>query len=116
MRSLAQRSANAAAEIKQLIERTVTDLESGNAAVQQAGNAIDDMVRRVEGIAALMGDISVASREQSQGLAQVSGAVAEMDTVTQQNAALVEEAAAAADSLHHQAQELRQAVEVFRLA
>ncbi|WP_404992251.1 Cache 3/Cache 2 fusion domain-containing protein [Cupriavidus pauculus] len=116
VRSLAQRSANAAAEIKQLIERTVTDLESGNAAVQQAGNAIDDMVRRVEGIAALMGDISVASREQSQGLAQVSGAVAEMDTVTQQNAALVEEAAAAAESLHHQAQELRQAVEVFRLA
>ena len=116
VRSLAQRSANAAAEIKQLIERTVTDLESGNAAVQQAGNAIDDMVRRVEGIAELMGDISVASREQSQGLAQVSGAVAEMDTVTQQNAALVEEAAAAAESLHHQAQELRQAVEVFRLA
>ncbi|RZT38455.1 methyl-accepting chemotaxis protein [Cupriavidus agavae] len=116
VRSLAQRSANAAGEIKQLIERTVTDLKSGNEAVQQAGTDINDMVRRVEGIAALMGDISVASREQSQGLAQVSSAVAEMDTVTQQNAALVEEAAAAAESLHHQAQELRQAVEVFRLA
>ncbi|GJG96189.1 methyl-accepting chemotaxis protein [Cupriavidus pauculus] len=116
VRSLAQRSANAAGEIKQLIERTVADLKSGNEAVQQAGTAIDDVVRRVEGIAALMGDISVASREQSQGLAQVSGAVAEMDSVTQQNAALVEEAAAAAESLHHQAQELRQAVEVFRLA
>ncbi|SDP44953.1 methyl-accepting chemotaxis protein-2, aspartate sensor receptor [Ralstonia sp. 25mfcol4.1] len=116
VRSLAQRSASAAGEIKQLIERTVADLKSGNEAVQQAGTAIDDVVRRVEGIAALMGDISVASREQSQGLAQVSGAVAEMDGVTQQNAALVEEAAAAAESLHHQAQELRQAVEVFRLA
>ncbi|QET03860.1 HAMP domain-containing protein [Cupriavidus pauculus] len=116
VRSLAQRSANAAGEIKQLIERTVTDLKSGNEAVQQAGNAIDDMVRRVEGIAALMGDISVASREQSQGLTQISGAVAEMDITTQQNAALVEEAAAAAESLHYQAQELRQAVEVFRLA
>jgi len=116
VRSLAQRSANAAGEIKQLIERTVTDLKSGNEAVQQAGTAIDDMVRRVEGIAALMGDISTASREQSLGLGQVSSAVAEMDTVTQQNAALVEEAAAAAESLHHQAQELRQAVEVFRLA
>jgi len=116
VRSLAQRSANAAGEIKQLIERTVTDLKSGNEAVQQAGSAIDDMVRRVEGIAALMGDISVASREQSQGLTQISGAVAEMDITTQQNAALVEEAAAAAESLHYQAQELRQAVEVFRLA
>ncbi len=116
VRSLAQRSANAAGEIKQLIERTVTDLKTGNEAVQQAGTAIDDIVRRVEGIAALMGDISVASREQSQGLAQVSSAVAEMDTTTQQNAALVEEAAAAAESLHHQAQELRQAVEVFRLS
>jgi len=116
VRSLAQRSANAAGEIKGLIERTVTDLKSGNEAVQQAGSAIDDMVRRVEGMAALMSDISVASREQAQGLAQVSGAVAEMDTTTQQNAALVEEAAAAAESLHHQAQELRQAVEVFRLA
>ncbi|REE92561.1 methyl-accepting chemotaxis protein [Cupriavidus plantarum] len=116
VRSLAQRSANAAGEIKQLIERTVTDLKSGNEAVQQAGSAIDDMVRRVEGIATLMGEISVASREQSQGLTQISGAVAEMDITTQQNAALVEEAAAAAESLHHQAQELRQAVEVFRLA
>ena len=116
VRSLAQRSANAAGEIKQLIERTVADLQSGNQAVQQAGTAIDDVVRRVEGIAALMGDISVASREQSLGLGQVSDAVAEMDGVTQQNAARVEEAAAAAESLHHQAQELRQAVEVFRLA
>lgn len=116
VRSLAQRSATAAGEIKQLIERTVTDLKSGNEAVQQAGTAIGDIVQRVEGIAALMGDISVASREQSQGLSQISGAVSEMDISTQQNAALVEEAAAAAESLHHQAQELRQAVEVFRLA
>nr|WP_316157688.1 methyl-accepting chemotaxis protein [Cupriavidus sp. BIC8F] len=116
VRSLAQRSANAAGEIKHLIERTVTELKTGTEAVEQAGEAIDDMVRRVEGIAALMGDISVASLEQLQGLAQVSGAVAEMDSVMQQNAALVEEAAAAAESLYHQAQELRQAVEVFRLA
>ncbi|CAG9182292.1 methyl-accepting chemotaxis protein [Cupriavidus respiraculi] len=116
VRSLAQRSATAAGEIKTLIERTVSDLRTGNEEVQQAGEAIDDIVRRVEGIASLMGDISAASREQSQGITEVSGAVAEMDTVTQQNAALVEEAAAAAESLNHRAQELREAVEVFRLA
>ncbi len=116
VRALAQRSATAAGEVRQLIERTVAEVRTGNEAVQQAGTEIEDIVRRVEGIAALMGDISAASREQSQGLAQVNSAVSEMDAATQQNAALVEEAAAAAESLHHQAQELRQVVEVFRLA
>jgi len=116
VRGLAQRSAGAAGEIKTLIQRTVADVRAGNEAVQQAGAAIEDIVRRVEGIAALMGDITVASREQAQGIALVNGAVNEMDNATQQNAALVEQAAAAAQSLHQQAQELRQAVEVFRLA
>nr|WP_144830674.1 methyl-accepting chemotaxis protein [Cupriavidus gilardii] len=116
VRSLAQRSANAAGEIKTLIERTVTDLRNGNEAVQQAGAAMEDIVRRVEGIASLMADITAASREQSQGIAQVSGAIAEMDGVTQQNAALVEQAAAAAESLDQRAQQLRQAVQAFRLS
>lgn len=116
VRSLAQRSATAAGEIKALIERTVSDLRDGHAAVQQAGSAMEDIVRQVEGIATRMAEISAASREQSQGIAQVSGALAEMDGVTQQNAALVEEAAAAAESLDQRAQQLREAVQAFRLA
>ncbi|UXC35893.1 methyl-accepting chemotaxis protein [Cupriavidus gilardii] len=116
VRSLAQRSATAAGEIKALIERTVSDLRDGHAAVQQAGSAMEDIVRQVEGIATRMAEISAASREQSQGIAQVSDALAEMDGVTQQNAALVEEAAAAAESLDQRAQQLREAVQAFRLA
>ncbi|MGY8526378.1 methyl-accepting chemotaxis protein [Paracidovorax citrulli] len=116
VRSLAQRSATAAGEIKALIERTVNDLRNGNTAVQEAGSAMEDIVRRIEGIAGLMSDISAASREQSLGIAEVSTAVSEMDGVTQQNAALVEEAAAAADSLDQRARQLREAVAVFRLA
>lgn len=116
VRALAQRSASAAGEIKGLIERTVADLRHGNESVQRSGEEIAEIVRRVESLAVVMSAISDASREQSQGIALVSGALSEMDGVTQQNAALVEEAAAAAESLDHRAQELRQAVEVFRLA
>ncbi len=116
VRSLAQRSATAAGEIKALIERTVSDLRDGHTAVQQAGSAMEDIVRQVEGIATRMAEISASSREQAQGIAQVSDALAEMDGVTQQNAALVEEAAAAAESLDQRAQQLREAVQAFRLA
>jgi methyl-accepting chemotaxis protein-2 (aspartate sensor receptor) len=116
VRSLAQRSAAAAKEIKALINRSVEEVQSGNEAARGAGEAMQDIVTRVERIAGLMGEISHASREQSQGIEEVNRAVTSMDEVTQQNAALVEEAAAAAESLRQQAQELRGAVDVFRLA
>ncbi|GCB05372.1 methyl-accepting chemotaxis protein [Ralstonia sp. SET104] len=116
VRSLAQRSAAAAKEIKALINRSVEEVQAGNEAARGAGDAMQDIVARVERIAGLMGEISHASREQSQGIEEVNHAVTSMDEVTQQNAALVEEAAAAAESLRQQAQELRGAVDVFRLA
>ncbi len=115
VRSLAQRSAAAAKEIKELINRSVEEVQAGNEAARGAGDAMQDIVTRVERIAGLMGEISHASREQSQGIEEVNRAVTSMDEVTQQNAALVEEAAAAAESLRQQAQELRGAVDVFRL-
>jgi len=115
VRSLAQRSAAAAKEIKELISRSVEEVQAGNEAARGAGDAMQDIVTRVERIAGLMGEISHASREQSQGIEEVNRAVTSMDEVTQQNAALVEEAAAAAESLRQQAQELRGAVDVFRL-
>ena len=115
VRSLAQRSAAAAKEIKALINRSVDEVQAGNEAARGAGDAMQDIVTRVERIAGLMGEISHASREQSQGIEEVNRAVTSMDEVTQQNAALVEEAAAAAESLRQQAQELRGAVDVFRL-
>ncbi|MBE3033352.1 MAG: methyl-accepting chemotaxis protein, partial [Actinobacteria bacterium] len=116
VRSLAQRSAAAAKEIKVLINRSVEEVQAGNEAARGAGDAMQDIVTRVERIAGFMGEISHASREQSQGIEEVNHAVTSMDEVTQQNAALVEEAAAAAESLRQQAQELRGAVDVFRLA
>ena len=116
VRSLAQRSAAAAKEIKELINRSVEEVQAGNEAARGAGDAMQDIVTRVERITGLMGEISHASREQSQGIEEVNRAVTSMDEVTQQNAALVEEAAAAAESLRQQAQELRGAVDVFRLA
>ena len=116
VRSLAQRSAAAAKEIKALINRSVEEVQAGNEAARGAGDAMQDIVTRVERIAGLMGEISHASREQSKGIEEVNHAVTSMDEVTQQNAALVEEAAAAAESLRQQAQELRGAVDVFRLA
>ncbi|CAJ0795380.1 hypothetical protein LMG19083_02715 [Ralstonia psammae] len=116
VRSLAQRSAAAAKEIKELINRSVEEVQAGNEAARGAGDAMEDIVTRVERIAGLMGEISHASREQSQGIEEVNHAVTSMDEVTQQNAALVEEAAAAAESLRQQAQELHGAVGVFRLA
>ncbi len=116
VRSLAQRSAAAAKEIKELISRSVQEVQAGNEAARGAGEAMQDIVTRVERIAGIMGEISHASREQSQGIEEVNRAVTSMDEVTQQNAALVEEAAAAAESLRQQAQALRGAVDVFRLA
>ena len=115
VRNLAQRSAAAAKEIKELISDSVSKVENGNRQVAQAGRTMDDVVSSIKRVARIMGDISSASREQSAGIEQVGLAVSQMDEMTQQNAALVEEAAAAAESLEEQARNLSQAVAVFKL-
>ena len=115
VRSLAQRSAAAAQEIKTLIGDSVTKVEAGNVLVAAAGSTMDEVVASVRRVTDIMGEISAASQEQSAGIAQVNEAIAQMDAVTQQNAALVEEAAAAAESLQDQAGHLSQVVGVFRV-
>lgn len=116
VRSLAQRSALAAKEIKTLIEDSVTLVENGSQQVQQAGDTMAGIERSIGRVKDLTLSIVEASVEQSSGLAQVNQAVAHMDEVTQQNAALVEEAAAAAESLMEQARFMSEAVSVFRLS
>ncbi|MBH9576789.1 nitrate- and nitrite sensing domain-containing protein [Inhella sp. 1Y17] len=115
VRALAQRSADAAREIKGLIDTSVTRVEHGNRLVDEAGQTIAEVVQQAERLRVLMAQISTASAEQSSGVQQVGQAVSEMDRVTQQNAALVEQSAAAAESLQQQAQQLVDAVAVFRL-
>jgi methyl-accepting chemotaxis protein len=115
VRALAQRSAAAAKEIKTLIEQSVESVESGSALVAEAGKTMAEIVSQVQRVNDLVGEISAASAEQSQGIGQVGDAVAQLDQVTQQNAALVEESAAAADSLKQQAQRLAEVVQVFRV-
>ncbi|MCE4556371.1 methyl-accepting chemotaxis protein [Roseateles cellulosilyticus] len=115
VRTLAQRSATAAREIKSLITASVEQIEQGTTQVDTAGAAMQDIVGSIQRVADIVGEISSASREQSTGVSQVEGAVAQMDQVTQQNAALVEQSAAAAESLRQQAQQLLQAVAVFKL-
>jgi methyl-accepting chemotaxis protein len=115
VRSLAQRSAEAAKEIKTLISDSVERVEQGTQLVDQAGVTMSEIVAAIGRVTHIMGEISAASREQSIGVSQVGEAVAQMDQVTQQNAALVEESAAAAESLRAQARQLVQAVSVFRL-
>jgi methyl-accepting chemotaxis protein-1 (serine sensor receptor) len=116
VRSLAQRSAEAAKEIKGLITASVARVEHGTALVDQAGTTMQEVVTSIRRVTDIMGEISSASGEQSSGVAQVGEAVSQMDQATQQNAALVEESAAAAESLKAQAQQLVHAVAVFRLA
>ena len=115
VRSLAQRSAQAAKEIKGLIEDSVTKVGAGSQQVERAGATMQEIVASVKRVTDIMGEISAASEEQSSGIDQVNRAVSQMDEVTQQNAALVEEAAAAAGSLQEQAQRLAQAVAVFKI-
>jgi len=115
VRSLAQRSAEAAKEIKSLIMTSVTRVEEGTQLVDKAGVTMAEVVSAIRRVTDIMGEISSASSEQSLGVGQIGEAIAQMDQVTQQNAALVEESAAAADSLKTQAHELLQAVAVFRL-
>jgi uncharacterized phage infection (PIP) family protein YhgE len=116
VRNLAQRSAEAAKEIKTLITKSVEQVETGSSLVDQAGRTMDEVVGAIKRVSDIVGEISAASTEQSAGVAQIGQAVTQMDQATQQNAALVEESAAAAESLRHQAQTLVEAVAVFRLA
>jgi len=115
VRNLAQRSAEAAKEIKTLITTSVERVGRGTVLVDQAGSTMSDVVASIKRVTDLMNEVNVASNEQSANVAQVSGAVTQMDRVTQQNAALVEESAAAAESLKQQARDLVHAVAVFKL-
>lgn len=115
VRSLAQRSAAAAQEIKGLIGDSVAKVEAGGAQADTAGRTMADIVARVQRVSDLIGQISTATTEQGRGISQVGDAVTQLDQVTQQNAALVEESAAAAESLNQQAAHLVEAVSVFRL-
>ncbi|CAN7340712.1 methyl-accepting chemotaxis protein [Caballeronia sp. LjRoot31] len=115
VRNLAQRSSAAAKEIKGLIDTSVERVQSGTSLVDEAGRTMNEIIGAVQRVTDIMGEIAAASQEQSSGIEQVARAVTQMDEVTQQNAALVEEAAAAAQSLEDQAAKLRQAVAVFQL-
>ncbi|WP_051516395.1 methyl-accepting chemotaxis protein [Herbaspirillum sp. RV1423] len=115
VRALAQRSASAAKEIKQLIGDSVGKVETGGKQVQEAGDTMKQIVRAIRQVAEIVGGITAASHKQSAGIAEVNNAVSEIDSITQQNAALVEQAAAAAESLQEQADSLARAVSVFKL-
>ena len=116
VRSLAQRSAGAAKEIKTLIDDSVEKVSEGSALVNQAGSTMGEIVTSVQRVTDIMAEISAASQEQSSGIEQVNQTVTQMDETTQQNAALVEEATAAARSMEEQASQLMEAVAVFRVA
>ena len=115
VRTLAQRSAAAAKEIKALIGDSVDKVGAGSKLVAEAGQTMDEIVTSVQRVTDIMGEISLATQEQSSGIDQINMAVGQMDTVTQQNAALVEQAAAAAASLQEQAATLAEVVSVFRM-
>jgi methyl-accepting chemotaxis protein len=115
VRNLAQRSASAAKEIKDLINHSVDRVETGNRLVGEAGLAMQDVLKSVQSITAIMQDIATASSEQGNGIEQINMAVTQMDDTTQQNAALVEQTAAASASLQEQAQMLVNAISIFRL-
>jgi methyl-accepting chemotaxis protein len=116
VRSLAQRSAAAAKEIKTLIADSVGKVDTGAKLVNQAGATMDEILQSVNQVTSIMSEITAASQEQSAGIEQVNRAIEQMDGVTQQNAALVEESAAAAQSLKDQSDRLSEAVKVFKLA
>jgi methyl-accepting chemotaxis protein-1 (serine sensor receptor) len=115
VRNLAQRSSSAAKEIKGLIDSSVMSVQSGTTLVDEAGQTMTDISGAIRRVTDIMGEIAAASKEQSSGIDQVALAVTQMDQATQQNAALVEEAAAAAHSLEDQAGKLRQSVAIFQL-
>jgi methyl-accepting chemotaxis protein len=115
VRSLAQRSAEAAKEIKGLIGASVEKVEGGSRLVADAGQTMKEIVGSVQRVSDIIGEITAAASEQSEGIGQVNGAVTQLDQMTQQNAALVEESAAAAESLKEQAVRLAEVVDTFRL-
>jgi methyl-accepting chemotaxis protein len=115
VRSLAQRSAAAAREIKGLIDDSVEKVGSGTRLVEKAGSTMDEIVHSVRQVAEIIADISAASREQTVGIQQVNQAITQMDEATQQNAALVEQAAAASQALRSEAGNLAQVVSAFKL-
>jgi methyl-accepting chemotaxis protein len=116
VRNLAQRSAGAAKEIKELITDSVEKVDAGSKLVDEAGQTMDLVVTSIRQVADIMGEITAATQEQSNGIEEVNQAITQMDEMTQQNAALVEEAAAAAESMQEQAQLLSQAVSIFKLS
>ena len=115
VRTLAQRSAEAAKEIKSLIGASVEKVEAGTRQVNDAGQSMQEIVAQVQRVSQMIGELSSATIEQSTGIGQVNDAMTQLDQVTQQNAALVEQSAAAAESLRHQADRLSQTVATFRL-
>ncbi|MBC7625164.1 MAG: HAMP domain-containing protein [Aeromicrobium sp.] len=115
VRNLAQRSAAAAKEIKTLINHSVTTIDGGAKLVEEAGSTMHEIVGSVKRVADIIGEISAATLEQTAGLGQINGAIAQMDQVTQENAGLVEEAAAASEALQDQAAQLVQVVSIFKL-
>jgi methyl-accepting chemotaxis protein len=115
VRNLAQRSASAAKEIKALIDDSVGKVAAGTRLVGQAGSTMDEVVSSIRRVTEIMAEISNASSEQTHGIGQINDAITQMDQVTQQNAALVEQAAAAADAMQDQAAQLAQAVSIFKL-
>ncbi len=116
VRNLAQRSAGAAREIKELISDSVDKVDAGSRLVDEAGQTMDLVVTSIRQVADIMGEITAATQEQSNGIEEVNQAISQMDEMTQQNAALVEEAAAAAQSMTEQAEILGRAVSIFKLA
>jgi methyl-accepting chemotaxis protein len=116
VRNLAQRSAGAAKEIKELIGDSVGKVDAGSKLVDEAGQTMDLIVTSIRQVADIMGEITAATQEQSNGIEEVNQAITQMDEMTQQNAALVEQAAAAAESMQEQAQMLAQAVSIFKLS
>ncbi|MEI8158603.1 MAG: methyl-accepting chemotaxis protein, partial [Burkholderiales bacterium] len=116
VRSLAQRSAEAAKEIKGLIDTSVGKVESGTRLVTDAGATMEEIVQSVRRVADVISEITTAATEQSSGIAGVNAAIGNLDQMTQQNAALVEESAAAAESLREQADRMKEAVSVFQVA
>jgi methyl-accepting chemotaxis protein len=115
VRSLAQRSAEAAKEIKSLIGSSVEKVEGGSRLVADAGRTMEEIVSSVQRVSDMIGEITAAASEQSDGIGQVNGAVSQLDQMTQQNAALVEQSAAAAESLREQSSKLSEVVAVFKL-
>ncbi|WP_312439504.1 methyl-accepting chemotaxis protein, partial [Janthinobacterium sp.] len=115
VRNLAQRSSQAAREVKALIDDSVSQVAAGSKLVNEAGATMDQIVDSVRGVTDIMGDINGASQAQEAGIEQINLAIAEMDKVTRQNAALVEQAASGAESLQDEASRLAQVVSRFRL-